>query len=215
MIVTMEPPPTMQELLERARGSDPSAFEAAVLRVQPRLDAFIESRLGADLRRFVEPADVHQETFLRGLRSIESFADGGEDEFFRWLCGIARNVLLESSRGRDRGPSMPLELEAVLEATGTTPEARGRRNERFDRLQSALDSLSPDHRQVIILARIERLPMKEVGQRMDRSAEAATQLLWRALLALKQAFGSTESFHLPDRRLVDPGPDGDLGAKDG
>jgi RNA polymerase sigma-70 factor (ECF subfamily) len=181
----------------------PAHLEAALEQVRPRVEAFIESRLGPELRRFVEPCDLLQETMLRALRAKDQFTAGSADELFRWLCGIAQHALQEAARRRQRDAAAPLGLEPP--GTGTSPEARSRRDERFERLQAALDELSPDHRQVILLARIERLPMKEVAQRMGRTPEAATQLLWRALQRLKRGFGTTDSFGLPDRRLEDRG----------
>jgi RNA polymerase sigma-70 factor (ECF subfamily) len=78
-----------------------------------------------------------------------------------------------------------------------------RRNERFGRLEEALNALSSDHRRVIVLARVEGLPIREVAKRMGRSREAVRQMLWRALQKLKTIFGDTESLHLPDRQLVE------------
>jgi DNA-directed RNA polymerase specialized sigma24 family protein len=76
-----------------------------------------------------------------------------------------------------------------------------RRVERFDRLRVAVQSLSPEHRQVVLLARVDRLPIREVARRMHRSVNATTQLLWRAMQKLKASFGDTESFHLPPQCL--------------
>jgi len=76
-----------------------------------------------------------------------------------------------------------------------------RRDERFERLQAALDSLSPDHREVITLARLKGLRGEEIAKRMNRSPNAVAQLLSHALKNLKEAFGDTESLHLPLRRL--------------
>ena len=56
-----------------------------------------------------------------------------------------------------------------------------------------------------LLARIEGLSLAEVAERMNRSQGAVAQLLWRALRALRDRFGDTESFHLPERRLEDRG----------
>ena len=76
-----------------------------------------------------------------------------------------------------------------------------RRDERFERLESALNCLTKDHREVIIFARIQGLPIKEIAERMSRSPDAVSMLLLRALRELKSYFGSTESFHLPQRSL--------------
>jgi len=76
-----------------------------------------------------------------------------------------------------------------------------RREERFAQLQRALDGLGPEDREVILLARIQGLPLKEIATRMGRSHAAVAQLLSRALRKLKRSFGDTESLHLPDRSL--------------
>ena len=76
----------------------------------------------------------------------------------------------------------------------------------YHRLREALDSLSEEHRRVIVLARLQRMPLREVAKEMGRTTDAATQLLWRALRKLKEAFGATDSLHLPDLS-IDPDKD--------
>ena len=76
-----------------------------------------------------------------------------------------------------------------------------RRNERFDRLQGAIDSLSGDSREVVFLTRIEGLTLKQAAERMGRSHEAVKKLFWRALKQLRKLMTDTESLHLPDREL--------------
>lgn len=201
----MESKDTTLELIARARSGDREAFDEVAGRLRERLEAFISTRLGAHLERQVEIDDVRQEAYLRALRSLDRFEEGGEEGFFRWLCGIALHVIQESARRKEREWIVPLDFEAPGKGTG--PEKRSERHERFDRLQAALDGLIRDHRKVIVLARIERLPIKEVARQMDRTPETATQLLWRALQNLKKRFGSTDSFGLPDHRLEDRGGD--------
>jgi RNA polymerase sigma-70 factor (ECF subfamily) len=194
---------TTLDLIARARAGDREAFDLVAERLRERLAAFIATRLGARLERQVEIDDVLQEAYLRALRSLDRFEEGGEGGFFRWLCGIALHVIQESARRKERGVIVPLDFDAP--GQGTAPEKRSERHERFDRLQEAMDGLAADHRKVIVLARIERLPIKEVALRMDRTPEAVTQLLWRALQNLRKRFGTTDSFGLPDRRLEDRG----------
>ncbi|MCZ6796143.1 MAG: sigma-70 family RNA polymerase sigma factor [Planctomycetota bacterium] len=191
-----------EKLIDQARTGDRAAFDELAGRFRERLGALVRSRLGAALRGRIEVADVLQETLLRAFRSLERFERRDDDSFLRWLGGIANNVIREVARREDRELIFADDGEEAP-APGVSPSQAGARGERFDRLQSSLDSLSPDHRRVILLARVERLPLKEVAREMNRSPEAATQLLWRALKKLKESFGSTDSFHLPDRRLVD------------
>ena len=51
-------------------------------------------------------------------------------------------------------------------------------------LEASLDALSPEHREVITLARIVCLPHRVIAEVMDRSEEAVRQLLARAMLRL-------------------------------
>ena len=84
------------------------------------------------------------------------------------------------------------------------------RNERFDRLQEALQSLSPEHREVIELARIKGLKAREISERMGRSPVAVRLLLFRALEQLRNRFGDTASLNLPDRAMPTGGDDNDV-----
>lgn len=192
-----------KNLILKARAGDRDAFDNVAARFRDRLQAFVQSRLGAPLRQKVEVADVVQETLLRAFGSLERYGEQDDDSFFRWLGGIATNVIREVARHEKRDLILPLVDD--LPSSAASPSKEGARQERFERLQGSLAALSPDHRQVILLARIERLPIKEVARKMNRSPQAVTQLLWRALRKLKEAFGSTDSFHLPPRRLENDG----------
>ncbi len=195
--VKADPGPTI--LVERAKRGDREAFFELVDRFRSRLEVAVRSRLGTSLQRDAECDDVLQETFLRALTAIECFEWKGEQAFFQWLNTIAGRVVLELASRKKRRPTVPLEHE--VPGHDESPSTGARREERFDRLESALKSLSPDHREVILLARIRKLPIKVIAERMNRSPDAVTHLLLRALDGLKESFGDTESLHLPRRTL--------------
>jgi RNA polymerase sigma-70 factor (ECF subfamily) len=186
-------------LIRRAQGGDRASFDALVELYRERLEAFIKSRLGAHLQQVVEHDDVLQETLLRAYQSIERFSWRGEESFMHWIDGIAENVILNIAKKYPR--SQTLRLIRSASAEGVSPSKAMRRDERFSRLEGCLKGLSEDHRTVILLARIEGLPIKEIARRMQRSESAVKNLLLRALKSLKQSFGSTESLNLPDRSL--------------
>lgn len=192
-----------EQLLQQARKGDRDAFEQLVRAFRPRLEGFVRLRLSSELRARVEVDDIIQETLIRAYSTIETLRSTEERLFFRWLAGIANHVILNEARHHQRRPIDPYDSKAS--ASDPSPSKGLRRGERFDRLQEALDSLSPDHREVIILTRIEGLPLAEAAERMKRSQGAVAQLLWRALKSLRERFGDTESFRLPGRRLQDRG----------
>jgi RNA polymerase sigma-70 factor (ECF subfamily) len=190
----------VQDLVEEARRGSRPAFDALVALYRDRLEKFIRSRLGPALKARVEVDDVLQETLLQAFCSIGRLEWRDEEAFVSWLGTIAERVIRHAAN-KERGTLL---LHPLPDAPGSRipPSTALRREERFERLQAALGNLTPEHREVILLARIERLSFKEVGERMGRSPQAAQQLLLRALQKLKSAFGHTESLHLPDRTLA-------------
>lgn len=188
-------------LVARAQRGDRTAFETLVSIFRPRLEALVRSRLGAHLRAATTGDDIVQETLLEALRSIGGFRSTGDDAFMRWLGGIAEHLIRREFRRQLRDQRIRLDQRPGEE---TSPAKAARRRERMDRLRDAVARLSPDHRQVVLLARIEGLRVKEIARRMNRSETAIRNLLLRALRELAKAFGETESFGLPSgERLVD------------
>ena len=189
----------LEDLIKRAQEGDRKSMDALLEDHRSSLLAFIELRMGARLRGRMESQDVVQQTFLKAIQSIEDFQWQGDGSFLRWLSGIAGNVVLDLADPRRR--KLPVRLEADPPAPGVSPSKALRRDERFDRLREAIDALSPQHREVVLLARIEGLPVKEIAKRLNLTPNAISQLLWRALQKLRSTFGDTESLNLPPRSL--------------
>lgn len=190
--------PTL-ELMRKARRGERRAFDAIVERYQNRLDSFIRSRVRPQLRKRLTIEELVNETFARAFQSLDRFNGDSEDSFVGWLAGISKNVVLMELDRLHRDQA--LQIDRDLSGGDPSPSQVARRHERFDRLKEAIEGLSGDYRQVILLCRIEGLPIKTVAERMNRSPAAVKKLLWRALNELKSTFGDTESLHLPDGPL--------------
>ena len=76
----------------------------------------------------------------------------------------------------------------------SSPSHGVRRKERFERLQHAVDSLSPEYREVILLARIKGMRLAEIAKRMGRSP-CKWHIPTRSSVSLSRACdrGGTES----------------------
>jgi RNA polymerase sigma-70 factor (ECF subfamily) len=188
----------VQELLQRARGRDPDAFEKLAEPHRGALGAFVRSRRGRAVKLGLETEDIVQETFLQAYRSLDRFHWRGPDSLRRWLCGIAEHLIRNVSR--NRGLKVR-QLFVDPPNDDPSPSRRMRQGERFERLREALRSLGPERRQVVELARIRGLKIQEIADRMGRSPGAVRQLLWRALAEIKTRFGDTVSLSLPARSL--------------
>ncbi len=192
------------QLLEKATRGDRAACDDLIGRLQARVAAFVHSRLHANLGERLNVDEIVQDTFVRAYESIGGFRGGDLESFARWLMGVARIAVIKAAGQVGRA-----ELELVDDRVDSevSPSRMLRREDRFNRLQDSLTSLSDDYREVVYLARIEGLSMKEVAKRMGRSPEAVQKLFGRALRKLRERFGDTESLHLPDRQFRPEGED--------
>lgn len=194
--MTDEQDPTTAALASRARDGDRAAFEQLIARNRDRLLRQIRSRMGPRVGSSMEVEDVYQETVSRALGAIAKFRWQGEESFYRWLAGIAEHLIRSASQRRSLDT---LRLTRDVAASDPTPSRTARRAERFDKLERAVNELSPDQRTALKLARIDGLPVREIAAKMERSEKAVYALLSRALDRLRETFGDTESLHLPDR----------------
>jgi RNA polymerase sigma-70 factor (ECF subfamily) len=184
-------------LVERAQQADRAAFDELTGSVGDALITRIRRRIGRELRPRLDPEDVLQETYLRAFRSIDTFQWKGERSFESWLYGIALNIILHTAR--EQGKRNVLRITREPQTDGSSPSQRQRREERFDRLEAAVNTLSTDYRTVVRLARLEGLSIAEIAERMNRTPGSVRNLLLRAMKQLRESFGDTESLGLPDR----------------
>ena len=207
MDVLMDELERSQVLVARAQEGNRAAFDRLVERYRDRLVSVLRASLGDYLRRRVDVDDLLQEVLIRAFSSLSRFQWSEDEAFIRWLRVIARNVVYEVARKQNR--ELLLAEEDPLDPRQLSPERSVRRLERLERLQAALGRLKPEYREVIQLARIQRLALGEVAERMGRTPNAITLLLRRALHKLKGEFGDTESLHLPDQFLREHEESGD------
>jgi RNA polymerase sigma-70 factor (ECF subfamily) len=179
------------ELYERARGGDAAALELLLERYLPQLHAFVRIRLDAVVRARESSMDVVQSVCRDLLGAREGFEFRGEDRFRAWLFTSALRKILEKQRfhrveKRDPARELPAPTgdEGALAVSLLTPSLDAIGRETAEALESALDALSPEHREVITLARVVRLPHRVVAEVMGRTEAGVRQLLVRAMLRL-------------------------------
>ena len=196
VVVLMDSRDKEQELIDRARQGDAAAFGKLAAVHRTGLLLFIRTRLGARLRAETEAEDILQETYLKAFDSVDRFEWQGDRSFFKWIATIAEYIIRGLGRSQ-KGAAALLDFNHADSAP--SPSRALRREERLERLQTALQSLDEDHQTVIRLARFEGLSTSEVARRMNRSPGAVRHLLLRALEKLRTNFGEdTESLGLPD-----------------
>ncbi len=201
MTIAMTARKDTQGKITRAQNGDRQAFDDLIAECQSALEGHTRRRVGSYLRTWVELEDVLQETYTRAWKSISGFRGTDANALLRWLKGITEHVVVDFASQHRRDEVIYVQERHDPVHPQPSPSQALRRGERFTRLQKALDNLSPEHREVVTLVRIEGLKIREAADRMSRSPNAVMKLLTRALKELKDRFGDTESLHLPPERL--------------
>ncbi len=130
--------------------------------------------------------DMVQNVFLRMLKYRKSFA--GTGEFRTWMYHIARNTLHDQFRKEKRAPlsnSRPIgDVEVSL---STEPHADDLIEKELDlhNLQSALDSLSVENRELLVLCRFQELKYSEIASLLNTTEGAVKVRIHRAINQLK------------------------------
>jgi RNA polymerase sigma-70 factor (ECF subfamily) len=188
------------EFLAAARQGSREALGSALESCRTYLMMVANQELDRDLRAKLGPSDVVQETFITAQQVFERFAGRSQEELLAWLRQILVNKIAEARRhyfraqrralGRESqggGPTNGNGAAWQQIARDLTPHRQLVSVETAENVSRAMDSLSPDHQQVIRLRNWQVLGFDEIGRRMGRSAGAARALWLRAVEQLALA----------------------------
>ena len=185
-------------LLEDARRGDIEALGALLQHYRAYLLMVANKELAKDARARMAPSDLVQDTLLRAQQRFGQFRGSGEKALLGWLRKILRYRLADLPPRREM---LPLPgVQGGLPDKGDTPSKELARKEEQDLVQKALAQLQADHQQVIRLREFDDLPFNEVGQRMQRSADAARKLWSRAIDELGRILKLDADDELPKNR---------------
>jgi len=181
-------PPDDRSLVRAAQGGDAQAFRALVERYQRRV---YQLALGM-VKDADEAMDITQETFVRVHRYLPSFK--GDSSFFTWTYRIATNLCLDAARKRGRTERVELdESDAEIEAQMDPPSAalagphRAALNaELKSKIDEALDTLSENHRAILLLREVEGLSYEELAQTLGIRKGTVMSRLFHARLKMQR-----------------------------
>jgi RNA polymerase sigma-70 factor, ECF subfamily len=184
------------ELVQAILDGDPSAYRGLVERYQGRVYALICGMV----RDREEARDLTQDAFIKAYKNLDRFRL--ESSFYTWLYRIAMNVAIDHIRKMKKRKHEAFdEGIAARDGDGAIAAAhdRGNPDKALGRKQlsaqifDALDKLSPDHRQVIVLREIEGLSYKEIAETMEIAEGTVMSRLFYARRMLRDVLKA----HLP------------------
>lgn len=168
-------------LVKAFKAGDRKAFEDLVRRYQRQVANIVYLTLGSR----EEVQDISQEVFVRVYRSIDKFEF--DASFFSWIYRITVNLCIDELRRRrvKRALSLDFLTEGTLEKEKKSKEqllaSDGVMNdEKREIVLDALQKISQEHRQVIILREYEELSYAEIAAYLGISIQAVKSRIFRA-----------------------------------
>ncbi len=157
------------DLITRVLAGETACYRPLVVRYQNRLHGMV---LGM-VRNPEDARDIVQVAFVKAYQSLSSFRI--DSSFYTWIYRIAMNLAIDHCRqGKRRKTSSFEEAVATRDEDGNladqhhddSPGVALARKELHERIYGALDEISDDMREAILLREVEGLSYKEIADRM-------------------------------------------------
>jgi len=164
-------------LVERALRGDEAAAHEIVDRYARELYGLAFSMVG----NAADAEDVLQETFAGAFRGLGSFE--GRSSLKTWLTRILVRQAARCHRSRRAHPTAPLDelsepAKAVL--AGRAPSASAEDADLRMDVEAALDTLSPEHREVVVMRELQGMSYQEIAEALGVPQGTVESRLFRA-----------------------------------
>jgi RNA polymerase sigma-70 factor (ECF subfamily) len=197
-----------EQLLLQARAGDAAPLGQLLELCRRYLALLARLQISPSLKGKVDASDLVRETFREAHRNFAHFRGTSEAQFVQWLRQILAAKLAELLRRylgtTRRDAHLERDLEDALDRSSVLLHrglvlppvtSQPRRREQAVLLADALEQLSEEDREVLVLRHLEGLTFPGVAQRMGRKLESVEKLWLRALARLRQRLGD---LHEPD-----------------
>lgn len=166
----------------------------------PRLHVAVRMRFPDNLAGRIDPSDVIQEAFAEAAQRYAEYCSERRLPPYIWmhlltlqrLQIIERRHLQAQKRSVSREAELPqLEVSSatlaeLLVDSNTTPGHSAIKHELIEKVRAALESMSPQDREILVLRHFEQLNHKESAQAIGIEPAAARQRYRRALERLSE-----------------------------
>ena len=166
------------EIVGRSTNGDAKAFGELFWRHNGAVHAYLARRAGRDTAD-----DLVAEVWLRAFRDRANF-DPRYTDARPWLYGIARNVLNAHWRQMSKAPPL---LPVAVNDPWPEFEEHIDVNERRADLMDALEALTDDEREALLLVAWERMSAASIALMLDVPASTVRNRLHRARTIMRRS----------------------------
>ncbi|MDE3162746.1 MAG: RNA polymerase sigma factor [Acidobacteriota bacterium] len=179
------------DLIRQAQAGSRAAFDALVRQYEQQVLRLAFHLTGSEQ----DAEDIYQEAFLKAFRYIGNFRF--ECSFYTWIYRIVTNLCLDQLRRRktrreDQGIIVDHSGEEIDVLTSVSddrsfsnPARELDRKVLGERIQAALDKLTPRERMVFELKHYQGLRLRTIGEMLNTTEETAKNTLFRATKKLR------------------------------
>jgi RNA polymerase sigma-70 factor (ECF subfamily) len=179
---------TDQELIEGCQRGDPEAFRAIFEIHQDRVYSIALRYCG----EAAAAMDIAQEVFLKLFAAIHSFR--GDSRFESWLYRIVVNCCFDHKRRTFRLAPLVDDLIGLLRAPGESTLDQMMKSELCDKVRSAVGSLPPEQRMVVVLRYTQGLSYEEIAEILGCSTGTIASRLNRVHKVLERRLARFAGF---------------------
>ncbi|MEM7276357.1 MAG: RNA polymerase sigma factor [Actinomycetota bacterium] len=164
--------------LAKAKRGQSDGFDWLYRQFNRRVGALVRSEACPD------PDDVVNTVFFKAFRSIDRFV-GNQANFASYLYQIARFQVIDDRRARNRRVEIEDDQDLDQIDEGADPADHAERSESATRTNEALQALTPEQREVLVLRVFFGLTGPETAEALDKPVGAIRSLQNRAEARLR------------------------------
>lgn len=188
---------TEKELISKLKNGDRDAFNILIEAYQQKVINLAYTMLSSQEDAY----DAAQETFIRIYKNIGEFK--GASSLSTWIYRICTNICNDMLRKRSRVKGI-ISLDSDedenpinrLADDSPTPEQAAEQNERTVAVRRAIEQLSPEYREVLVLCDIEGLSYDEISSVINCPVGTIKSRLNRARANLKKILSQNRELFL-------------------
>jgi len=174
-----------ENLVKAAQNGDLNAFDELVKLHRGKIYAMIYNMI----HNQADAWDLTQDAFIKAWRALPKFQ--ARSKFSTWLYRISHNVVYDHMRKRKITSAGEFNDEILTDSSiepsarttpreSTAPDKKMENNELAQKIKSAMQKLSLEHRQVIILREIDGYDYKEIAEMTDSTLGTVMSRLFYA-----------------------------------
>jgi RNA polymerase sigma-70 factor (ECF subfamily) len=178
---THKDPPLLEEarLVDEAKAGNPEAFARLYDAYVERVTRYVYFRIS----EAIDTEDLVAQVFLKAWENLDRYKMGSSP-FIAWLYTIARNLVIDHYRTKKN--ALPLEEAIALPSDMEMPDEEAQTRFDLQAMRDALQFLTSDQQQALILKYIAGLPNDSIAKIMKKQEGTVRGLQMRALQTLSK-----------------------------